>query len=130
MHELAIAESVVQIASEHARGRRVVAVQVAAGHLRQIVPDALVFAFDLVALGTPLEGARLELREIPARVRCHDCGAETEQDGFPLACRACGGFDVEVTAGGELCVEELVLELDPDPDPEADADMEVMADGG
>jgi len=119
MHELAIAESVVQIAAEHARGRRVTAVQVAAGHLRQIVPDALAFAFELVALGTPVEGARLELREVPARVRCRACGAETTQDGFPLACRACGGFDVEVIAGEELLVEELEIE----------AEAEVMADG-
>jgi hydrogenase nickel incorporation protein HypA/HybF len=119
MHELAIAQSVVQIAGEHARGRRVTAVQVAAGHLRQIVPGALAFAFELVAVGTPLEGARLELREVPARVRCRTCGAETQQDAFPLACRACGGFDVGVIAGEELFVEELEIE-------EA---AEVMADG-
>jgi hydrogenase nickel incorporation protein HypA/HybF len=119
MHELAIAEAVAQIARDHARGRRVVAVHVAAGHLRQVVPDALAFAFDMVALGTPLEGARLELREVPARVRCRACGAETGQDGFPLACRACGGFDVVVTAGEELTVEEL----------EVEAEAEVMADG-
>jgi hydrogenase nickel incorporation protein HypA/HybF len=120
MHELAIAASVVQIASAHARGRRVATVRVAAGHLRQVVPDALVFAFELVARGTPLEGARLELREVPARVRCRACGAESEQDGFPLACGACGGFDVEVTAGEELVVEELEIE---------EAEAEVMADG-
>jgi hydrogenase nickel incorporation protein HypA/HybF len=119
MHELAIAESVVQIASEHARGRRVTAVQVTAGHLRQVVPDALAFAFELVALGTPVEGARLELREVPARVRCRTCGTESQQDGFPLACRACGGFDVEVTAGEELLVEELEIE----------DEAEVVADG-
>jgi hydrogenase nickel incorporation protein HypA/HybF len=119
MHELAIAESVVRIASDHARGRRVTAVQVAAGHLRQIVPDALAFAFELVALGTPVEGARLELREVPAQVRCRACGADTQQAGFPLACRGCGGFDVEVIAGEELLVEELEIE-----------DVaEVMADG-
>lgn len=119
MHELAIAEAVVRIASDHARGRKVVAVRVATGHLRQVVPDALAFAFELVALDTPLEGARLELREVPARVRCHVCGADTEQDGFPLVCRACGGFDVEVSAGEELTVEQIEIE----------ADVEVMADG-
>jgi hydrogenase nickel incorporation protein HypA/HybF len=117
MHELAIAESVVRIASRHARGRRVAVVVVAAGHLRQVVPEALAFAFELVAAGTPVEGARLELREVPARVRCRACGADTRQDGFPLACRACGGFDVEVSAGEELRVEALEIET------------EVMADG-
>jgi hydrogenase nickel incorporation protein HypA/HybF len=119
MHELAIAEAVVRIASERAGPRRVVAVQVACGHLRQVVPDALAFAFELVAHGTPVEGARLELREVPARVRCRACGGESEQDGFPLTCRACGGFDVAVIAGEELRVEELEIE----------ADVEVVADG-
>lgn len=119
MHELAIAESVVRIASEHAAGRRVAVVRVAAGHLRQVVPDALAFAFELVAAGTAVEGARLELREVRAEVRCRGCGARSEQDGFPLACGRCGGFDVAVTAGEELLVEELEIE----------ADVEVVADG-
>jgi hydrogenase nickel incorporation protein HypA/HybF len=110
MHELAIASSIVQIASEHARGRPVRRVRVAAGHLRQVVPDALAFAFELVAAGTPVEGAELELRVVAAAVRCHACGARSEQDAFPLRCGACGSFDVEVVAGEELIVEELELE--------------------
>lgn len=118
MHELAIAEAIVRIAADHARGRRVHAVHVAAGHLRQVVPGALALAFELVAEGTPVEGAELELREVPAVVRCRGCGTESEQDGFPLVCRACGGADVEVTAGEELLVEALEI-----------ADVEVMADG-
>ena len=49
MHELAIAESIVQIASRHAKGRRVTKVQLKVGHLRQVVPSALAFSFELVA---------------------------------------------------------------------------------
>jgi len=109
MHELAIADAVVRIASDHAQGRRVATVRVTAGHLRQVVPDALAFAFELVAQGTPVEGAELVLREVPARVRCNACGVESEQPQLPLACRACGGFDVAVTAGEELLVEELEI---------------------
>jgi hydrogenase nickel incorporation protein HypA/HybF len=119
MHELAIADAVVRIASDHAQGRRVVTVRVAAGHLRQVVPDSLAFAFELVAAGTPVEGAELVLREVPTRVRCNACGVESEQPDLPLACRACGGFGVEVTAGEELLVEEIEIE----------AEAEVVADG-
>ena len=53
MHELAIAESMVAIASNHAQGRRITLVEVKVGHLRQVVPSALHFAWDLVAAGTP-----------------------------------------------------------------------------
>ncbi|MDQ3659257.1 MAG: hydrogenase maturation nickel metallochaperone HypA, partial [Actinomycetota bacterium] len=41
MHELAIADSIVQIAGRHANGRRVTKVQLKVGHLRQVVPSAL-----------------------------------------------------------------------------------------
>lgn len=110
MHELAIADSIVQIAQAHARGRRVRSVAVATGALRQVVPGALAFAFALLSEGTPLEGAALEVRTVPAVVRCRACGVASGQDAFPLACRACDGTDVEVTAGEELLVEELEVE--------------------
>ena len=110
MHELSIAESVVSVAARHARGRRVTGVRVKAGHLRQVVPTALEFAFELVAQGTVAEGAVLEIEEVPAAATCRACGAETGQDGFPLRCERCGGLDVEVTRGEELLVDSLELE--------------------
>ena len=88
MHELSIADAVVTIAREHARGRRVTSVEVRIGHLRQVVPDALEFAFELVAAGT-------------------------EVGDFPFACALCGSLDVEVVAGDELLVESLELEEEP-----------------
>jgi hydrogenase nickel incorporation protein HypA/HybF len=78
--------------------------------LRQIVPSALSFAFEQVAAGTPVEGARLELQVVSAVVRCSACGTRSTQEDFPLACRACGAFDVQIVAGEELIVDELELE--------------------
>jgi hydrogenase nickel incorporation protein HypA/HybF len=110
MHELSIAEGVVDVALRHARGRRVTAVELRVGHLRQVVPSALRFAFELVAQGTPLEGAELRMEEVPAAGRCRSCGMETRLPDLPLRCRACGGWNVEVTRGEELLVESLELE--------------------
>jgi hydrogenase nickel incorporation protein HypA/HybF len=107
MHELAIADSIVRIASRHAAGRRVERVEVQVGHLRQVVPSALELAFALVAEGTPVEGAELALEAVPAAGRCRDCGAESELPGFPLSCAVCGGLDVEVIRGEELLVVSL-----------------------
>jgi hydrogenase nickel incorporation protein HypA/HybF len=110
MHELAIAESIVDVAVRHARGRPVARVEVAVGHLRQVVPSALSFAFELVARGTPVEGAELAIDAIPVTVRCRTCGEEGELDGWPLLCRPCGSADVAVIAGEELRVESLDVE--------------------
>ena len=92
MHELSIADA------DRARspaptpasgGSRRVEVKV--GHLRQVVPDSLAFAFALVAEGTVAEGAELVMEEVPAAGVCRACGAESELPGFPLALRGAAG---------------------------------------
>jgi hydrogenase nickel incorporation protein HypA/HybF len=110
MHELAIADSVVRIACAHAGGRRVTKVELKVGHLRQVVPSALEFAFGLVAEGTELEGAALVMDTVPAAGRCRGCGADTPLPEFPLCCAHCGSFDVEVLHGEELLVDSLEIE--------------------
>lgn len=110
MHELAIAESVVRIAGRQADGRRVTKVHIRVGHLRQVVPSALAFGFELVAAGTPIEGAELELEDVPASGVCRRCAAESRLGNFPLQCGACGGFDLEITGGEELLVDYLETE--------------------
>ena len=114
MHELSIAEAVVRSAERHAGDRRVTRVRLKVGHLRQVVPSALEFGFELVSQGTRLDGAELELEEVPAAGRCRACGAETELEWFPLACGACGGVDLEVVRGEELLIESLEVE-EPQP---------------
>jgi hydrogenase nickel incorporation protein HypA/HybF len=110
MHELAIAEAVVRIACSHAGDRRVTRVELKVGHLRQVVPDALAFAFALVADGTAAEGAELVMEEVPAAGRCRRCGSESELPAFPLTCGACGSWDVNVIRGEELLVDALECE--------------------
>ena len=105
MHELSIAQAVLAVAREHAGDRRLASVRVEVGHLRQVVPAALAFAFELLA-----PGVELEIVEVPAEGRCRDCGVVTVFDGFPLACAACGSLDVEVVRGEELSVESLEVE--------------------
>jgi hydrogenase nickel incorporation protein HypA/HybF len=110
VHELALADAIVAIAREHACGRRVTAVDVQVGRLRQVVPSALEFAFELLAAGTNVEGAALNIAGVGIRVRCTACAAETDQDDFPLACGACGSLAVDVIAGEELLVDSLELD--------------------
>jgi hydrogenase nickel incorporation protein HypA/HybF len=109
VHELSIAEAVVRIASRHAEGRRVHRVELRVGHLRQVVPSALEFAFGLVAESTPVEGAELAIEHVPAEGVCRSCGTRTVIEEFPLACSRCGRPDLELVAGEELDVDSLEL---------------------
>jgi hydrogenase nickel incorporation protein HypA/HybF len=112
MHELSIAQAIVDVAARHAGGAQVKEVRVRVGRLRQVVPSALEFAFELCAHGTPVEGAELVLEPVAAAVRCRGCGARSEATAFPLSCAACGGLAVDVVGGEELQVESLELEAE------------------
>jgi hydrogenase nickel incorporation protein HypA/HybF len=110
VHELSIAQAIVDVAARHAGDSRVVRVHVQVGRLRQVVPSALEFAFELCAHGTPVSGAELELEVLPVLVTCRACGAQSSPSAFPLACDGCGGLSVDVTRGEELRVQSLDLE--------------------
>lgn len=110
MHEMAIAGAVLDSVIRHAGERRVERVRLRVGHLRQVVPRALTFAWELASQRTVAEGSTLEIAAVPAAVRCRRCAEESEPGGFPLACRLCGGVDVEVVRGEELEIEWLDVE--------------------
>jgi len=115
MHELSIADALVQIVVRHAEGRPVARVQIMLGDLRQASPAAIEFAFELVAQGTPAEGALLDIERVAVGGRCRACGADGEHAGLPLICAACGGWEIDVLRGEELRVEWLEL-AEPAPD--------------
>ena len=110
MHELSIAGAILAVAEDHAGDRRLVAVEVQVGRLRQVVPSALAFAFELLA-----PGVALEISEVPAEVRCRRCATTTVADGFPLACGTCAGLDVDVVRGEELLVLAVEIETEDKP---------------
>jgi hydrogenase nickel incorporation protein HypA/HybF len=107
MHELSIAEAILGIVEEHAGGRVVTRVEVEVGHLRQVMPDALRFVFQLVAQDTVADGADLVLHEIAVKGCCRACGALSWQKGFPLRCASCGAVELEIVSGEELLVESI-----------------------
>ena len=86
MHELAIAESVVEAILERTEQRQVTTVRLAVGRLSGVVPDALEFCFELATAGTPLEGATLEIVEPSGRAHCRGCDREFEKDDLILLC--------------------------------------------
>ena len=63
MHELGITRNLVAIVAERAGGRRVQQVWLEIGAHSGLMPDAVRFCFDVVARGTVLERAILEIVE-------------------------------------------------------------------
>jgi hydrogenase nickel incorporation protein HypA/HybF len=106
MHELAITESVVEGVTQRLGSRRVTRVVLEIGKLSGVVPDAIRFCFDVCAEGTPLQGASLEIIDVPARARCSACGSElTVEDGIGLC--PCGSADLVFLSGQELKIKAV-----------------------
>src|SRR5205823_2341871 len=69
MHELGITQEIVALAIEHSGGAKVTRVVVEIGKLSLILPDAVRFCFDVCSEGTAVDGAKLEIVEIPGLAR-------------------------------------------------------------
>ncbi len=110
MHELSLSSAILETALRHADGRKVTAVEMRIGALRQVVPESLEFYFGIVTRGTPAEGAALEVEYVAALLRCEDCGTEWSPDFPAFRCPGCAGAAVEVRAGNEFNVESITVE--------------------
>ena len=106
MHELAVTQSVVEGVTERLGGSRVTRVVLEIGAISGVVPDAVRFCFDICAAGTSLEGARLDIVDVPARARCGACKEEfILTDGIGLC--GCGSADLQFLSGKELRIQSV-----------------------
>jgi len=120
VHELSIALGLVDAACEElgklGGSARVSVLRLKVGALSGVVSEALMFSFDVAAAGSPLEGARLDIEEIPVAAFCEACGGErTLRNPHHLQCPSCGAPASTVVRGREL--ELVALEvIDDAPD--------------
>jgi hydrogenase nickel incorporation protein HypA/HybF len=113
MHELSLAEALIDLVEEESRkldGARVRVVRLEIGALAAVEPDSMRFCFDAVARGTSADGATLDIITIPGRGHCLDCRQDVEVFERPALCPQCGAARVEVTRGGDLRLKELEVE--------------------
>ena len=114
MHELAIAESIVEGVTRHAqecRAQHVTSVRVQIGDASGIVNDSLAFSFEMIAAMEPLlNGARLEIERVPHRARCRHCNQEFDVIRFVAQCPACETWDTDIISGTELRVLDMEIE--------------------
>jgi hydrogenase nickel incorporation protein HypA/HybF len=109
MHELSITRNVVSICAERANGGAVSRVTLEIGKLSAVMPEAVRFCFDVCAKGTPLEGATLDIIEVPGRAQCLDCHGEVALATLAGRCQ-CGSNRLRVIAGEELKIKEMEVQ--------------------
>lgn len=113
MHEVSIAQSVVETVLREVEGRgwpKVVSVKTVVGGLTHIEPENLKFWYDEFVKDTPLAGSRLEVEKRPVTVSCRQCEREFEVVGVSFVCPHCNVADVRMTSGDELILESIEVE--------------------
>jgi len=114
MHELSICQALLDqvehIARDHG-ATRVERILLRVGPLSGVEPALLLSAYPLAAAGTVAELAELVIEPAPVRVRCNDCGAETEAAPNRLLCGDCGGWKTRLVSGDELLLANLELTI-------------------
>lgn len=113
MHEMSLAEGILQIAEDSAAREgfeRVKEIRLEIGALAGVEVDALRFCLDVVLKGSLANGARVALETLPGRGWCLACGGEVEIAALYDPCPRCGGYQVQATGGTELRVKDLLVD--------------------
>jgi hydrogenase nickel incorporation protein HypA/HybF len=113
MHEMALAESVREIAEDVSRehgGASVRLLRLDVGRLAAVEIEALRFGLDVALRGSVAEGAAVEIRSLPGQAWCFGCRRSVELGSLVDACPHCGGTQLQVTGGTEMRVAEVELE--------------------
>jgi len=113
MHELALAESIVQIVEREMKkypGSKMLKVGIKLGALHEIVPEALQFGFDTMTMNTALAGGHLDIERIPIKGKCRNCGHEVVIEDYVFICPDCFSGDIEMTQGDALEITHIEIE--------------------
>jgi len=113
MHEMSLAEGVLQLVEDTARrenAQRVKLVVLEIGRLSSVQPDALHFCFDAVTRGGIARDAALEIVDVPGAGWCMQCAATVPMQELYGACPTCGSHQVQPTGGTEMRVKEIEIE--------------------
>ncbi|MCE5336561.1 MAG: hydrogenase maturation nickel metallochaperone HypA [Desulfobacteraceae bacterium] len=110
MHELSIAESVLEIVTEEARKHgleRINRIKLQVGELAAVVPDSLMFCFELLRRDTIASEAVLEIETVGIVARCDQCDFSFEVRGQVFRCPRCSKPVMELLSGRELSVSSI-----------------------
>ena len=113
MHELAVTESILKIATDYAvkaGATKVTDLYLVIGRLASLVDDSVQFYWDIISEDTICAKAQLHFERVPANILCLDCGNEFQLESELSACPACGGVKIKVISGDQFSLDSIEIE--------------------
>lgn len=114
MHEMGIVQSMMDIVlqqAENSGARKIVKISLEFGALTGVMPDAVRFAFDVLARGTMAENAELDITIIPLQTYCIDCSQIHIMETYEPFCPNCKSASLHFVQGrDEMRVASIEIE--------------------
>ena len=112
MHELSVCQSIVtqaeEIAAQH-NAKGVLSIKLQIGPLSGVEAPLLQQAFPIAVADSVAKDAKLEIEELPVRVQCKSCQAETDASPNRLVCGQCGDWQTTIISGDEMLLASVEL---------------------
>ena len=113
MHELAVTENILNIATKHAqnaKANKVTDIYIVIGKLASIVDDSVQFYWDMISQDTICAGALLHFERLPAEILCENCGNLYAIEDELTTCPACFSPRVKIVSGDEFYLDSIDIE--------------------
>ena len=113
MHELSVAQNIIEIVEEHAakmNAEHVSEITIDIGSISGVIPENLEFAWEVSSKNTIVEGAVLKINFIKAKAVCLECKKEFNLDDIYSMCEYCNSVKYEIIQGKELKVKSIKID--------------------
>jgi len=122
MHEFSFAYSIFKVAEATAikyNAKQITEVFLEIGELTLIVPDLLRRSFEIATKGSIAEGAYLNIKITPGKVKCREChkisevtlSKDAQLTGLQLfSCSHCGSNNTEIIEGKKANVKNIKIQ--------------------
>ncbi len=113
MHELSLAQNILEIVEQHVpseQSKSVKSIKLRVGESSGVVPESLEFCFSAITAETALNGALLIIERVPFLLSCRKCGKTSESEFGLNMCSSCGSFETNIISGTEMQVVEIELQ--------------------
>lgn len=131
MHEVSIAEGILDVVERTARANDIAAVgsiRVAVGELAGVDIPSLMFAWESVRKGSVAATAELVLDRPPGRAWCMTCGKDVPLKRYGDPCPTCGSYQLMATGGTELRVVDFTERVETPEGSSGEASRETTGD--
>ena len=112
MHELSIAQSIVELAEEVAEREKadsIQSIEIEIGALSGVVLDALDFALEITVKDTTLRNAKINYLKITGKAECNECFCQFETNDLLAFCPKCRQANYRIVDGKQLRIKSLII---------------------